>query len=284
MAKRRAKSAAGASLSERWNAIRPTLVAGAWAFTLIGSALALGMGVPALRNRAMASRPEGPLQVVFADRPDWMTEDMLVPLANVVAEQVTGSAMERGGLASAREALQSTGWFEEVRQVRRTGNDEVTVSGQWAVPFAVVREEGYDHLVDLQGRLLPRCYSPGTAPRSLVRIEGAGKARPRTYGARWPGDDMSAALAVARLIEDRPWCGQIAWIDIGDMSKDGCLRLKTTRGLTVKWGRAPGHEGAAEVPAKQKLAGLDALHRQYGRIDGGSEEELSLLTDCVTVR
>jgi hypothetical protein len=268
MAKRRSKSSAkGASLSERWQSLRPTLVAAAWAFTLIGSALALGMGVPALRRDAMSNRPDGPLQVV-----------------NLVAERITGSAMDRSGLKEAQDALLSTGWFDEVRQVRRSGVNEVTVHARWAVPFAVVREEGYDHLVDMQGRLLPRCYREGTAPRGFLRIEGAKQARPRTYGTRWPGDDMAGAMALARLVDDRPWRGQVAWIDLSETPQDGCLRMKTTRGLTVKWGRAPGHEGAAEVPAKQKLAGLDLLHDRYGRIDGGSEEELILLTDCVTVR
>ena len=50
MARRRTKaSKSGTSLNARWTAMRPALVAGAWAATLIGAALALGMGVPVLR-------------------------------------------------------------------------------------------------------------------------------------------------------------------------------------------------------------------------------------------
>lgn len=192
--------------------------------------------------------------------------------------------MDRTGLSAARDALASTGWFEEIRQVRRTGGNEVIVDGEWTVPFAVVREGGYDHLVDLQGRLLPRCYRPGTAPRSLIRIEGAAQPRPTTYGTRWTGEDLFAAMAVARLIDQRPWRGQVACIDLSGLPQDGCVRLKTARGCTVKWGRAPGREGATEVPARQKLDYLGWMHEHYGRIDAGCEDQLDLLTDYVGVR
>jgi hypothetical protein len=285
MAKRRSKSSrAGKPLSERWAQLRPALVAGAWATTLIGAALALGMGVPMLRADALARRPEGPLSVTFSERPVWMTDGEIGPIADLVAEQLKGSPMDRTGLERAREALASTGWFEEIRQIRRSGSGQITVEGEWAVPFAVVREGGYDHLIDARGRLLPRCYRPGTAPRGLLHIEGAHQARPQAYGTPWPGDDMSAALSLARCIADSPWRSQIAWIDISDTPQDACLRMKTTRGCTVKWGRAPGREGAAEVPAKQKLEYLGWLHDHSGRIDAACDDQLDLLTDYVTAR
>lgn len=285
MAKRRSKSSrVSAPLSERWGRLKPTLVAGAWTATLIGAALALGMGVPVLRADALKRAPEGPITVTFSDRPVWMTDGEIGPIADLVAEQIAGSPMDRAGLERAREALTSTGWFEEIRQVRRSGADQVLVEGDWAVPFAVVREGGYDHLVDMRGRLLPRCYRPGTAPRGLLHIEGAHQPRPQAYGTPWPGEDMSAAMSLARLVADAPWRAQIAWIDLADTRQDGCLRLKTTRGCTVKWGRAPGREGAAEVPSKQKLEYLGWLHDHYGRIDAGCEDQLDLLTDYVGSR
>lgn len=285
MPKRRSKPSRGsAPLPERWAHLKPTLVAFAWTATLIGAALALGMGVPVLRADALKRAPEGSITVTFSDRPVWMTDGEIGPIADLVAEQIAGSPMDRHGLERAREALASTGWFEQIRQVRRCGSGEVLVEGEWAVPFAVVREEGYDHLVDARGRLLPRCYRPGTAPRGLLHIEGMHGARPQAYGTPWPGDDMSAAMSLARLVADAPWRAQIAWIDLADTRQDGCLRLKTTRGCTVKWGRAPGREGAAEVPSKQKLEYLGWLHDHYGRIDAGCEDQLDLLTDYVGSR
>ena len=286
MAKRRAKSAtAGPSLIERWHALRPALVAGAWATTLIGSALALGMGVPALRRQAMSNRIDGPLQVVFTDRPDWMTDAELAPMAEEATKPLTsGSPMDRAGLDQVRNSLLATGWFDDVRQVRRSGSAEVTVEADWSVPFAVIREDGYDHLIDIHGRLLPRCYRPGTAPRGFLRIEGAQRGRPKAYGTRWPGEDVASALAVARMIEDRPWRSQVAWIDLTETARDGCIRLKTSRDVTLRWGRAPGKEGSAEVPARQKLEYLGWLFDHHGRIDAGSEQQIDLMNDYVGVR
>jgi hypothetical protein len=285
MAKRRSKSSrAGTPLSERWARLRPTLVAGGWATMLIGAALALGMGVPVLRADALERRPEGHITVAFSDRPVWMTDGELGPIADLVAEQIPGSPMDRTCLERAREALASTGWFEEIRQVRRSGANEVVVEGEWSVPFAVVREGGYDHLVDMRGRLLPRCYRPGSAPRGLLRIEGATRPRPQAYGTPWPGDDLAAAMSVARLVSEAPWRAQVAWIDLSETGQDGCIRLKTTRNCTVKWGRAPGREGAAEVPSRQKIEYLGWLHDHYGRIDAGCEDQLDLLTDYVGAR
>jgi hypothetical protein len=222
--------------------------------------------------------------VRFVHRPAWMSDAELEPLAELVADPLRGSPLQRGNLAAAREALLRSGWFEEVRQVRRTGGDEVEVDGVWTTPFAVVREGGYDHLIDLHGRLLPRCYRPGTTPRSLIRIESASQPRPAEYGTPWPGDDVQAALAVARLVDSRPWRPQVAWIDLSEVPKDGCIRLRTSRACAIRWGRAPGREGASEVPARQKLEYLDWLHQHYGRIDAGCEEQLDLLSDYVGVR
>ena len=124
MAKRRSKSSrSGTPLSERWERLKPTLVAAAWTTTLIGAALALGMGVPVLRADALKRRPEGPISVTFSERPVWMTDAEIGPIADLVAEQIAGSPMDRNGLERAKEALASTGWFEEIRQVRRSGAD-----------------------------------------------------------------------------------------------------------------------------------------------------------------
>jgi hypothetical protein len=283
MARRRSKSSPAPSLSERWTSLRPLLAGAGWTAAIAAMALALGMGVPALRAEACRTVTGEPLTVLFENRPPWMTDAEISPLADLVAEKLNGSAMDRSGLASAKDALASTGWFEEIRQVRRTGGNEVIVEGDWTVPFAVVREAGYDHLVDLHGRLLPRCYRVGSAPRSLIRIENARHPRPSTYGTRWEGEDLSAGMAVARLIDQRPWRSQVAWIDLGGMAEDGCVRMKTARGCTLTWGRLPGREGAAEVPARQKLDYLGWLHEHYGRIDAVGDQ-LDLRTDCVAIR
>jgi len=283
MSRKRSKRAARPA-PRTWSEWRPGLVSAGWVVAIAATAMALGMGVPALRDAALASEGRRSVTVRFVQRPVWMSDAELEPLAELVADQLRGSALQQGNLAAAREALLQCGWFEEVRQVRRTGGDEVEVDAVWTTPFAVVREGGYDHLIDLHGRLLPRCYRPGTTPRQLIRIESAAQPRPDTYGTTWPGEDLQAALAVARLVDTRPWRPQVAWIDLAEMPTDGCVRLRTLRGCTILCGRAPGREGGSEVPARQKLEYLDRLHRDYGRIDALCEEQLDLRSDYVGVR
>ena len=260
------------------------IVAVGWSVSFAVMALALGMGVPVLSREAAARKSDAPFQVYFSSRPVWMSEADLAPLAEVVAKQLNGSPMDRDGLTESREALMRTGWFSEIIQVKRSGMNEVYVDGVWTTPFAVVRDKGYDHLIDTDGKLLPRCYREGTAPSSLIRIENASFACPAAYGNEWAGKDMRGAVALARLINDHAWRGQIACIDLDRTKDDGCLRLKTNRGCTIKWGRCPGNESAAEVPARQKIEYLQWLFDHYGRIDAGCEDELNLLCDYVGMR
>ena len=267
-----------------WVKSKAMIVAVGWSVSFAVMALALGMGVPVLSREAAARKSDAPFQVYFSSRPVWMSEADLAPLAEVVAKQLNGSPMDRDGLTESREALMRTGWFSEIIQVKRSGMNEVYVDGVWTTPFAVVREQGYDHLIDTDGKLLPRCYREGTAPSSLIRIENASFACPAAYGNEWAGKDMRGAVALARLINDHAWRGQIASIDLDRTKDDGCLRLKTNRGCTIKWGRCPGNESAAEVPARQKIEYLQWLFDHYGQIDAGCEDELNLLCDYVGMR
>ena len=283
---KRASTASGFkfSLNLHWLKSKPVIVAVGWTASFALMALALGMGVPILSREAASRKSDLPFQVVFSSRPAWMSEADLNPLADVVADKLNGSPMDRDGLTESRRALMNTGWFSEIKQVKRSGMNEVYVDGIWTTPFAVVREAGYDHLIDVDGKLLPRCYRAGTAPSSMIRIENASFARPATFGADWAGKDMRGAVALARMIDDHAWRGQIACIDLEHTKDDGCLRMKTNRGCTIKWGRSPGSESAAEVPARQKIEYLQWLFDHYGRIDAGCDDELNLLSDYVGMR
>ena len=272
------------SFNLHWLKSKPMLVAVGWTTSFALMALALGMGVPILQREAAARKSDVAFQVEFSSRPAWMSEADLTPLADVVAERLNGSPMDRAGLTEARDALMQTGWFSEIKQVKRSGMSEVSVDAVWTIPFAVVREGGYDHLIDIDGKILPRCYRAGTAPTSMIRIENASFGRPASFGDEWAGKDMRGAVALARLIDDHPWRAQIACIDLDRTKEDACLRIKTNRGCTIKWGRAPGSESAAEVPSRQKIEYLQWLFDHYGRIDAGCDDEMNLLSDYVGIR
>ncbi len=253
--------------------------AGAGVALLAVATLIFGWSLPTLRTKALATQGQR-IEVSFVESPPWMTPADLAPLQELVAREAGTSAYDRAGLERALGALMSTGWFDSVGQVRRVGLNALEVEATFAHPTAVVADGDGDHLLDSQCRLLPRTYSAGTAPH-LPRIVGATQKRPPRAGLLWTGADLFAGVELALLVGEQRWRNQIAGVDVSAFSTDHTLTLLTSGGCRAKWGRAPGKEASAEVPAEQKLRYLDLLHAQYGRIDGAGPRAIDLSVDYV---
>lgn len=256
-----------------------TIWVGAGVAVLALASVALGWKVPQLRKSASATSGQR-IEVAFMDAPRWMTPSDLAPLQDLVVREAGSGAYDRTGLERAQAALMGSGWFKEVRQVRRTGVAAIEVDATFAQPCALVADSQGDHLIDSDGRLLARTYSPGNAP-ALPRIIGASLPRPASPGTVWPGADLLAGLDMSKLVGMQRWRAQVASVDVGEFASRQSLSLVTTTGCKLNWGRAPGSESAAEVPAAQKLRYLDMLHGQTGRIDGPGKQEIDLTVDYV---
>lgn len=252
-----------------------------WGMALGGIAAGLVAWVPRLVQRAADAPLPSPVRVVLRDEPRWLPKDERAAIERSVVKSIAANPFDRDGLVAARDAVVRSGWMTSVAQVRRSDVDEVIVEGTWAVPFALVCDAEGEHLVDARGRLLPRSYPAGKGPR-LLRIRGVDAPRPAEFGGTWRSDEVASALAMAATVADRPWRWQIAGVDMSGWSEDGLIRLQSDRGCTIVWGRAPGKETAAEVPAMQKIAALQAAFDRTGHIDGGARENLDLRGD-VTV-
>ncbi len=240
---------------------------------------------PTLRSRAHAhsASDAGPVRVVLVDRPGWLgTKDAEV-LTRLVAAETGTDPGNRAALQRALARLENCGWYSAVSQVRRASSGEVQVVGEFAVPFALVVDGAGDHLIDQHGRLLPRTYAAGTAPR-FPRLIGNREARPARPGMRWTGADLDAGLSLARIIDQQRWRDQIEAIDVSDYAHEGQLRLLTTNGCSILWGCAPGEETPAEVSAPQKLRYLQFFDQTHGRIDAECHGSLDVRTDCVGAR
>lgn len=254
-----------------------------WVVGIGGIIAAIAISVPRLLDRTAASHSTVPIKVVLANEPSWLPKDDRRAIELGVLKSLNGSPLDREGLQAARTVAEGSGWFDRVDQVRRPDTGAVVVEGVWAVPFALVSDAQGEHLVDTKARLLPRSYAAGQGP-ALLRIRGVTVPRPTQFGATWQGADLDAALEMAALIAARAWKNQIAGIDVTTFAADGMVRLRTEAGCELVWGRTPGHEGASEVPAHQKLAALQFLHDRYGRIDAGCEQALDLRSDVVGAR
>ena len=271
------------SLPEPSGRVRTAGMCAGWMCAAGIAVWAFGWWVPALRHSAAAAIRDGRIEVVFADAPRWMTAADIAPLQEAVLREAGRGAYDQVGCAQARTALLESGWFTSVSQVRRTGDGDIVVDAEFAVPFALIVDAVGEHLVDVDGRLLPRSYNHNSSP-AFPRIVGAGAARPSRPGERWPGADVAAGMGLARLVESQRWRGQVASIDVSAFRDRRVMDLRTDTGCTIVWGRAPGDEAAVEVPAEQKLKYLAYLHESCGRVDAGCASQLDLSVDYVGSR
>jgi hypothetical protein len=254
-----------------------------WAAAAAVVVWAFGWWMPKLRHSAAAAIRDGRIEVIFSDTPRWMTAADIAPLQEMVLREAGRGAYDQVGCAQARAALLATGWFTDVSQVRRTGSGDIVIDGEFAVPFALVVDAAGEHLIDVDGRLLPRSYLAGTAP-AFPRIVGASVPRPARPGQPWTGADVAAGMGLARLVESQRWRGQVIGIDVTAFKDRHVMDLLTDTGCRIVWGRAPGEEAAAEVPAAQKLKYLAYLHESCGRVDAGCTSQLDLSVDYVGSR
>ena len=217
----------------------------------------------------------------------WVDGDLHALLEVTAQRHLSGDVMRRADLIDAADALMNLGWFKEIEQVRRVRADLVHVQARFVRPFAVIRDGEGDHLVDPTGRLLPRSWPDepdepeNTARVRRIVITGAHFDRPQRPGVQWDGADVTAALRLLRLIDDKPWRDQITAIDAERYLTDQTLIIVTDIGSRIIWGSAPGEEQALEVSTRRKLTYLDEALRRFQRIDCGYVGELKFLQEAL---
>jgi len=258
-----------------WSTIRLYSIGAAWFAGLVLLVLAWVMGVPRLKAAVAEIGWRGDHSVEFADAPKWVNGDLLAMLELTALRQLSGDPLNQSELVAVRNALLSTGWFDSIEQVRRVHCDFLRVRATFAKPFSVIRDGEGDHLTDPTGRLLPRTYAHGEAGRFVV-ILGAHFDRPQRPGVQWDGADVTAALRLLRLIEAKPWRGQVDAVDAGVYLAQETLTLVTDRGTRIIWGSAPGEEAPGEATAARKLSYLDYQSEHMGHIDGGYEGQIDV--------
>ncbi len=250
-------------------------------------------GVPELERRAVARDIDQvqTIAVEFSDEPGWFRSDpdLRPTLEGTVAAAIgidRASTANREGLADALKALESSGWFEVVRQVRWSGPGRVIVDADWVEPAVVVHGlidgELQDVLVDRRGRRLPYAFEPGMA-LALPRLIGPARRQAPRIAESW-GDDVEAGITLDLLMRNHPWYDQVRSIDLTGFGDADGLVLRTDD-CSIVWGLPPNVNSLGEPPAIDKIQYLDALVAQYGRIDthclGG---RISLPADVVTYR
>jgi hypothetical protein len=258
----------------------------AWTLAIGALVVAWIIGVPRLQAVASHDRFAANTRVQFADTPAWLTPEIHERLTRSAATCISGDPLSAADLVHCRNVLLSSGWFQEVKQVRRVRPDLIEIDAEFSHPYAVIRDDEGDHLIDVVGRLLPWAWPRGEASKrtKLTAITGAHFARPQQPGSQWEGTDVIAGIRLLNIIDQQPWKDQVMEIDVSGYVRGEPMKLRTTLNTTIVWGSSPGEEQALEVLAEGKLKRLDYLFNTYRRIDAGeSDRELDITSEKAVV-
>ncbi|MDP6986708.1 MAG: hypothetical protein QGG74_01565 [Phycisphaerales bacterium] len=237
--------------------------AGGWCVLFLFAA-AVAIAVPSL-DRAVSATAPRPSEVRFAGTPEWIGDSLIEHLGRIATRHLDEQRTTQDQLVAMHHALENSGWFDSIRQVRRAANGDIEISAIFLNPVAIVTDHHGDVLVDDRGRPLPSGTQISDED-SQLRITNPGQNRPTRPRHAWQGDDVTAALRLLSVLNDRDWTNQISAIDLSDFNRNGSLVLLTKHSRII-WGSPPGEETPLEALTDRKLLRLEDGFQTTGRID-----------------
>ena len=253
-----------------------------WVLAISGLIILSAMSVPKLRAIQVSAAD---LKVTINDPPIWIDDSLLLELQDLARIHLAKTTVGRKGLIETANALASTGWFQEVTQVRWVNDNEAIVSASFLIPFARVQDKHGIVYIDNQGRRLPT--RPGAIIKPnyhFITLIQPNFDRPQRSGLQWSGEDILDAISLLKLIYNKPWATQIAAINLSRFSSSGSMILETNKQSIFIWGSAPGEEQRLEALADHKIYRLNHIYKQHGQIDQGISGEFDLTNTSTVYR
>jgi hypothetical protein len=259
-------------------ALAAASIAGATVFTLGAAVVGVAVGVPRLQANLAAQAAASPAKAVFSWPMSEGRTELAWPPESVRHELLADAQRELDrapdpfnveALRLVAESAAGSGWFEQIKAVRRERGGIVRIDGQWRSPAAVVRRD-HDYLIARKGEVLDLAYDRGASPFKVIvgaRQEAPKAAGRLVAGQVWPGADVRAGLDLLALLSSRPWINQVAGVDVSDYSDKKQLTILTAAGNRIVWGGAPTDAIPGQVSSEVKLKRLDVLQHQFGAID-----------------
>ncbi len=247
--------------------------AGGWALIVLFFGI-LALAAPRLRAIALQNAPPTS-EIRFVETPDWVGGTLVEHLGRIASRQLPETPPTQGDLAAIHDALDRSGWFEQIQRVRLAASGDIEVEATFLSPVAIVEDDYGEVVIDAAGRPLPEGTRMAEEPH-VIRITGPRMNRPSRASRIWQGDDVAAALRLHALLEGHDWAVQIEAIDLADYDRTGALVLLTDLPTRIRWGAAPGEETPLEALANRKIFRLDSAFRSHGRIDQHHTGEIDL--------
>jgi hypothetical protein len=250
----------------------PVLIS--WVIAIAALITLTAMSVPKLRaTRISASE----IVVTFNTPPIWIHESLLIEIKNIARAHLSQTTVGRDGLIETADALERTGWFTQVHQVKWISDKEASIDATFLTPYAKVHDIESDVYIDSQGRRLPtRNGSIVTPNYHFITFTNPSHNRPQNAGAIWNGEDILDSLKVLHIVYDKNWSTQIQKFDLANWDHSGSITFITGTPSRFVWGSAPNQERRLEALAQNKINRLNWLHSNYGKIDNGISAEFDL--------
>lgn len=270
--------------------------------------LALGVGawawwryqpVEMMRQVVAAAQPQrAHLAEIVFEEPVVLVEGVRETLLSRAHAAARADPFDAQGLREIHDMLAKSRWMEEstirVRRDLATGVvqgqtvriDRITIGGKFRRPFALVRRDGRDYVVDASGTRLPVYYDAGEVTVLPAIVNAAGPL-PK-IGEMWRGGDLTDGLLLIRYLraQNREWWPQVRAIDVrnwdGGDRKRPHLEIISDRGYRIAWGRAIGQEAGIEHPATAKVQALDAYYLTRGKVIGSPQGTLYINQPLLT--
>jgi hypothetical protein len=208
-------------------------------------------------------------RVQLVDAPKWMSQALQKHLQGLVASHVSADPLDSASLEVAVQTLAASPWVEGVSRIQRL-KQAVMVSATYREPVALVQvADGY-RIVDAKGVCLPGVFQNQHLAKLRLPVIVGVSAKAPAEGRPWPGEEVQAGYALAKLLAKQPFASQIQAVDVSARDVRGRLRMSLmTRDGLVRWGLPPGQEQAIEPTAQTKIDWLTGLYKKVGSIDGG---------------
>ncbi len=165
-------------------------------------------------------------------------------------------------------------WVKQLLWVRRTFGAQYVINCTFRQPIVTVQLGKWWYLIDEHGYILPGKYSKDVVSKGeFIEIRGFSGLIPQV-GKVWRNPDLQAGLKIVRVIYNLPFKHQIKAVDVSNFNgrinpATSWISLITNRDTIIHWGRPIGEEKGLEITAKQKLALLMGIYKQFGHIDFG---------------